>query len=76
MTTALATQQAIITDYIVRLGFTNFQRISGAVAQLKKNDLQEIFRELIILNSLLGTMMNNSTLISATYLDFAKANKT
>ena len=73
--TALSTQEKVIDNYIKRLGFTNFQRISGAVAQLKKNDLQEVFRELLIMDTLMETMIYSPAVISSVYLNYSKHNQ-
>lgn len=69
---AMAFQKTLMNDYIRRLGFTNFQRISGGVAQLKKNDLQEIFRELSIIDNILRTTISDPSLISTDYIDYSK----
>jgi hypothetical protein len=41
-------QRTIIKEYLTRIAFTRFQSISNATAGMKKNDLQEIFRESLI----------------------------
>lgn len=61
-------QSALIDNYIVRVEYTKYQRISEAVAQIKKNDLQEIFRELQIIDAIYTIGLNNRTLISQNYV--------
>lgn len=68
-------QSTLINDYIVKAKFTNYQSITDAVAQLKKNDLQEIFRELQIAGGILELVLKNPSYISSSYITSAKSNK-
>lgn len=68
-------QSTLINDYIIKVKFTNYQSITDAVAQLKKNDLQEIFRELQIAGEILEVALKNPSYISSSYITNAKANK-
>lgn len=61
-------QSGLIDNYIVRVEYTKYQHIADAVAQLKKNDLQEIFRELQIMDSLYTLIIDNDSLISSSYV--------
>ena len=52
-------QSDLIYTYIVRVAFTNYQGITNAVAQLKKNDFQEVLRELQIVGVLAELTLKN-----------------
>ena len=71
---ARISQGALIDRYIVKVGYSNSQKIADAVAELKKVDLQEIFRELLILDALVVTSLDNPTYVSSSYLSYSKAN--
>ena len=71
---ARISQGALIDRYIVRVGYSNSQKIADAVAELKKVDLQEVFRELLILDALVLTSLDNPTYVSSSYLSYSKAN--
>lgn len=68
-------QKEQIETYITRIEFTKFQSISDAVAELKKNDLQEVFRELLIIGALLDLPINNPSYMSSAYITDAKADQ-
>lgn len=70
-----ASQSLLINNYIVQVAFTKYQSITDAVGKLKKNDLQEIFRELQITDSLISLAVNNPTYVSADYITYAKTSK-
>ncbi|CAI2380693.1 unnamed protein product [Moneuplotes crassus] len=57
-----------IERYLTTNAFTNFQSISNATAQVKKADLQEITRELLILDALYSIILLNPEYYSTTYL--------
>jgi hypothetical protein len=61
----LFSQRALIDEYLVRVSFSKIQSISDAVAQLKKNDLQEIFRELLFLDALITLPITNEAIFSS-----------
>ena len=52
-------QSDLIYTYIVRVAFTNYQGKTNAVAQLKKNDYQEVLRELQIVGVLAEMTLKN-----------------
>jgi len=62
-------QRSLINTYIVNVGMSHQQKITEAVAQLKKVDLQEIFREILILNSLYS--LTNSSVSGIDYMSQA-----
>ena len=65
----------LINKYVIEVEFTKYQSISDAVAQLKKNDLQEITRESLILDSLLSLAIDSPSYISSSYLTYSNTNK-
>ena len=72
---AMTLQSKLINDYIIKVEFTKYQSISDAVAELKRNDLQEIFRESLIIDSLLSLAINYPSYISSSYITYSNANK-
>ena len=72
---AMTLQSKLINDYIIKVEFTKYQSISDAVAELKRNDLQEIFRESLIIDSLLSLAINNPSYISSSYITYSNTNK-
>ena len=68
-------QEGVINDYLTKIAFTNFQSISDATAQLKKNDLQELFRESSILDALFSMPLEDSNYYSSAYITSAKTNE-
>ena len=60
---------------IVKVKFTNYQSVTDAVAQLKKNDLQEIFRELQVIGTFLELAIKNPTYVSSNYITYARSDK-
>ena len=62
----------LIYNYIVRVAFTDYQGITDAVAQLKKNDLQEVFRELSIAGVLTELALKHPEYVSKEYISNMK----
>ena len=61
----LLSQRSLIDEYLVRVSFSKLQSITDAVAMLKKNDLQEIFRELLILDAVVAIPFANQLFFSS-----------
>lgn len=56
-------------------GITAIRQITSGISSIKEVDLMEIFREIIILNSLIKYNFENKNLVSADYLAYAKENE-
>ena len=67
-------QNKIINDYLVRVAFTGYENTAKAVGQIKKNDLQEVFREILILDSVLSDSINYADRVSMNYVNETREN--
>ena len=68
-------QSDLIYTYIVRVAFTNYQGKTNAVAQLKRNDFQEVLRELEIAGMLSELALQHPEYVSSSYINYAKSSK-
>ena len=67
-------QAKFINKFLTDIAFSNFQSISDATSQLKKNDLQELFRESAILDAFFSIPLQDTKYISSNYLANSKIN--
>lgn len=68
-------QIANAEQFLIRVAFTGYQDTASAIAKLRQNDQQEVFRELEIYDAILSLAIDNPQLVSKDYVQYTIENQ-